>query len=388
MSNNKKHALLSPSAAHRWLNCPKAPRLEATVEDTGSDYAREGSLAHAYCARKLKATLGRDTQAEEAEIAELRSQYHTGEMDGYTDAYAAEVLDRYNTAKATTRDAVLAVETRLELEEWIPGAHGTADATIIADETMEIIDFKYGKGVRVEAPDNPQMMIYALGAWAQFNWLYAIERVRMTIIQPRLDNVSSWTVSVDALLEWADEVLRPRALAAYAGDGEATPGEWCRFCKVKSQCAALAGKCRDVAESVTDPALMTPERMAADVLPWLATIKSWVSGVEEYALAQALGGVRYPGYKLVEGRSVRRITDEGAVAEALAREGYAPEEYLKPAALYGIGELERMMGKKRFALVCGDYIEKPRGKPALAPASDKRAEYTPGDDFEGVVHDS
>lgn len=385
MSDDKKHALLSPSAAHRWLNCPRAPRLEATVEDTGSDYAREGTLAHAYCARKLKAALGRDTRAEEEEIAELRDRYHAAEMDEHTDAYAAEVLGRYNAAKAVTHDAVLAVETRLELDEWVPGAHGTSDATIIADGTMEIIDFKYGKGVRVEAADNPQMMIYALGAWARFNWLYAIERVRMTIIQPRLDNVSDWTVSAEALLEWAEEVLRPRALAAYGGDGEPVPGEWCRFCKVKSRCAALAGKCRQVAESVANPALIPPERMAADVLPWLATIKSWVSGVEEYALAQALGGVKFPGYKLVEGRSVRRITDERAVAALMAAEGYAPEEYLKPAALLGIGELERMMGKKRFAAVCADYIDKPRGKPTLVTADDKRAEYTAGDDFEGVV---
>ena len=184
------HALLSPSAAHRWLHCTAAPRLEENQPDSGSDYAREGTLAHAYCALKLKKYLGLPTADEEKEIEALR-QYHTGEMDEYTDTYVSIVLEKFNAARAHTADAQLLVETRLDFSEWVPEAFGTGDAVIIADSILDISDFKYGKGVRVEAKDNPQMKIYALGAYAAFSFEYNIQRVRMTIIQPRLDNLST-----------------------------------------------------------------------------------------------------------------------------------------------------------------------------------------------------
>lgn len=379
------HALLSPSAAHRWINCTAAPRLEATMEDSGSSYAAEGTLAHAYCAMKLKGFLGRDTSAEAEEIRELESLYHTGEMDEYTDAYKTIVLEKYNAARAVTRDAQLLVETRLDFSNYIPDAFGTADAIIIADGTMEVIDFKYGKGVRVSAFRNPQMMIYALGAYDRFNFEYRIDRVRMTIVQPRIDNLSEFELPVSDLLAWTDEVLVPKAHEAYGGNGAQVPGDWCQFCKVKSICRALAEKCTGAASGYPDPKLLSPEELAADVLPLLATVKTWLAGVEDYALQQALGGVKLPGWKVVEGRSVRKITDQDAAAVALCDAGYEIADISKPWELRTITELEKLVGKKQFAAICNDFIEKPKGKPTLAPESDKRPAIDPvAEDFGGI----
>lgn len=379
------HALLSPSAAHRWMNCGAAPRLEATVPDTESSYAQEGTLAHAYCARKLKDYLGLPTAAEEREIAELADMYHTGEMDEYTDAYAAIVLEKLNSARMVTRDARLLVETRLDFSAYVPEAFGTSDATIIADGCMEIIDFKYGKGVKVSAVNNPQMMIYALGAYEAYNFEYRIESVRMTIVQPRIDNLSEFEMTVPELLEWAENELRPKAAAAYAGDAPQSPGDWCQFCKVKCRCKALAGRAVALSAEHRDPGLVAPDKMATDILPWLPIIKAWCASVEDYALQQALAGVSYPGFKLVEGRSNRRITDVEAVAAILAAEGYDPAEYMKPATLCGISDLEKMVGKKRFTALCADYIIKPQGKPALVSEDDKRPAYNAAtEDFSGI----
>ena len=375
------HALLSPSAAHRWINCAAAPRLEATVEDSGSSYAAEGSLAHAYCAKKLKEYLGRPTDGEQAEIAELDAQYHSGEMDEYTDTYKVIVLEKLNAALERTPDAQLLVETRLDFSDYVPEAFGTADAIIIADGCMEVIDFKYGKGVRVSAENNPQMMIYALGAFARFSFEYHIDRVRMTIVQPRIDNLSEWELSIKELTNWTETVLIPAAEKAYKGDGPQNPGGWCQFCKVKSSCRALANQCTTMAKDYADK-ILTPEELANDVLPRLATVKTWLAGVEEYALQQALSGVEIPGWKIVEGRSVRKITDISGAASALSNAGYATADIYKPQELRTITELEKLAGKKQFAAICGDYIVKPQGKPTLAPVSDKRPAINPiADDF-------
>lgn len=378
------HALLSPSAAHRWINCAAAPRLEANVEDTGSSFAAEGTLAHAYCAKKLKEHLGLPTDGEQTEIAELNEQYHTGEMDEYTDTYKVNVLEKLNAALAKTSDAQLLVETRLDFSEYIPDAFGTADAIIIADGCMEVIDFKYGKGVRVSAENNPQMLIYALGAFARFSFEYHIDRVRMTIVQPRIDNLSEWELSIKELTNWTEAVLIPAAEKAYKGDGPQNPGGWCQFCKVKSSCRALANQCTTLSKDYADK-ILTPEELANDVLPMLATVRKWLSGVEEYALGQALAGVLFPGWKIVEGRSVRKITDQEAVAAELDKAGYLPEQIYRPKELRTITDLEKLTGKKNFAAICGEYIEKPQGKPTLAPDSDKRKAIDPvADDFKDV----
>ena len=379
------HALLSPSSAHRWLNCTAAPRLEANVVDEGSSFAAEGTLAHAYCALKLKDYMNLPTDGEVEEINELNSQYHTGEMDEYTDTYKTIVLEKYNAARVATPDARLLIETKLDFSAYVPEAFGTADAIIIADGVMEVIDFKYGKGVKVSAYSNPQMMIYALGAYDRFSFDYRIERVRMTIVQPRIDNLSEYEISVEDLMQWTQTVLTPKAKEAHDGGGLPVPGEWCQFCKVKSSCRALTECCKQTAEKYPDPKLLSAEELAGDVLPYLATIKTWLAGVEEYALKQALSGIRLPGYKLVEGRSVRRITDVDAAALALNRAGYKTAEIYKPQELRAITDLEKLTGKKQFAVICGEYIEKPQGKPTLAPESDKRPAIDPvADDFKDV----
>lgn len=377
------HALLSPSASHRWLHCTAAPRLEEGIKDEGSDYAAEGTLAHAYCAMKLKNFLGLPTDGEKEEIAALQEKYGTGEMAEYTDTYATIVLEKYNAARAATPDAQLLVETRLDFSDYVPEAFGTADAIIIADGTMEVIDFKYGKGVKVSAVENPQMMIYALGAYARFAFEYRIDNLRATIVQPRIDNLSEYEITVEELTAWAANVLAPAAEKAYKGEGPQTPGAWCQFCKVKNQCRALANKCKEVV--AVDPKLITPEELAKDVLPMVPIVKTWISGVEDFALAQALSGVQLPGWKIVEGRSVRKITDTDSVAAVLTKNGYKQNDIFKPVEMRTITDLEKLVGKKQFAAMCGEWINKPQGKPTLAPEGDKRKAIDPiADDFKGI----
>lgn len=379
-----KHALLSPSAAHRWMNCTAAPLLEKDVEDKSSTFAEEGTLAHAYCAKKLKEFLGLSVDEENAEIAQLNEQYHSGEMDEYTDTYKTIVLEKFNAARAKTKDAQLLVEVKLDFSHYVPDAFGTSDAIIIADGVMEVIDFKYGKGVKVSAVENPQMMIYAIGAWDLFNFEYDIHKVRMTIVQPRIDNLSEFELDAADLINWVVNELEPKAHEAYAG-GKQKPGEWCRFCKVKATCKALSSLCIDAQQANPDPRKISKEVMETTILPFLSTFKTWLSGIEEYSLEQALSGVQYKGYKIVEGRSIRKITDPTAVMQLLDKEGFAKEDYIKPTELRSITDLERLVGKKRFGAICAEYINKPQGKPTLVPDSDKRPAFNQAaDDFKDI----
>lgn len=379
-----KHALLSPSAAHRWMNCTAAPLLERDVEDKGSTFAEEGTLAHAYCAKKLKEFLGLSVDEEKAEIAQLNEQYHSGEMDEYTDTYKTIVLEKFNAARAKTKDAQLLVEVKLDFSHYVPDAFGTSDAIIIADGVMEVIDFKYGKGVKVSAVENPQMMIYALGAWDLFNFEYDIRKVRMTIVQPRIDNLSEFELDAADLINWAVDELQPKANEAYAG-GKQKPGNWCQFCKVKASCKALSSMCIEAQQANPDPRKISKEVMENTILPLLSTFKTWLTGVEEYSLEQALNGVQYQGFKIVEGRSIRKITNPTAVMELLDKEGFAKESYIKPTELRSITDLEKLIGKKRFGAICAEYINKPQGKPTLVPESDKRPAFNQAaDDFKDI----
>ncbi len=381
------HALLSPSAAHRWINCTAAPRLEEKIEDRGSSYAEEGSLAHAYCAKKLKTFLGIPTDGEDQEIAELNEEYHTGEMDEYTDTYVTIVLEKFNAARAKTKDAQLLVEVKLDFSRYVPDAFGTADAVIIADGCIDVIDFKYGKGVKVSAYENPQMKIYAIGAYDAFSFEYNIDRVRMTIVQPRIDNLSTFELSAEDLNGWAENTLKPAAVEAYGPNGKQKPGVWCQFCKVKSSCRALAVICIETAGSYQDPKLVTPEEMAVEILPKIATIKTWLAGIEEFTLQEALNGTSYPGYKIVAGRSIRKIVDPQAVMTALNANLFKDDDYMKPRELRSIGDLEKLVGKKKFTEICGQWIDKPQGKPTLVPDSDKRPAFNgAADDFKDIQY--
>lgn len=379
-----QHAFLSPSASHRWLNCTPAPHLEYDVEDKGSDFALEGTLAHAYCARRLKEMLELPHEEEDAEIAELHDRFYAKEMDEYVDYYVTTVWQKYLEASDKTRDAKLLVEVRLDFSKYIPESFGTSDAVIIADGMMEVIDFKYGKGVKVDAKDNPQMQIYALGAYEAFSDEYRIESVRMTIVQPRIDNVSVADISISDLVAWGYMILRPRAYMAYRGEGEQVPGEWCQFCKVKPRCKAIATKSMEIVHRFDDKDLLTKEDMEKEILPALPVVRTWLDGIEKYALDQALSGVDYEGYKVVAGRSIRRITDAEAVSDVLSRNGYSTELFLKPRELRTITDLEKLIGRSKFSELCGEYIDKPQGKPTLVPVTDKRPPFNPADDFAGI----
>lgn len=375
-----KHALLSPSASHRWLNCTAAPRLEERVPDKESDYALEGTLAHAYCAKGLKGLLGLPTDGEDREIEELKGKYFTDEMLGHVETYVQIVGNKLTEASRRVSDSRLIVEQRLDFTRWVPGSFGTADAVIITDGTLEVIDFKYGKGVEVSAEWNPQMMIYALGAIAEFEDEYNIRRVRMTIVQPRLENLSEFELDVPALMWWAADVLKPKAREAMSGEGRQNCGEWCRFCGVKNSCAKLAGECLTIAEEFAGQETVTDEDMARRILPKLATVKAWASSMEEYALEKALSGTVYEGFKLVEGRSIRKITDPGQLAERLIGKGFPSEKIFRPVELETLTSLERLVGKKDFAAIAEGLIEKPQGKPTLVPESDKRPAFNRAED--------
>ena len=229
------------------------------------------------------------------------------------------------------------------------------------------------------------MMIYGLGAYEAYSFEYNIQRVRMTIVQPRLDNLSTYEMSVEDLLAWADKELAPKAKQAYAGDGPQNPGDWCQFCKVKHCCKALAKRCTEPATTKPDLNLLTPEEMARDILPLLDTVATWLKGVQDYTLNQALAGVSFPGFKLVAGRSNRKITDPDAAKKALVDAGFAEDAIMKPREMRGITDLEKLVGAKRFGVICKPWIVKPQGKPTLVPDTDKRPAYDPvADDFAGI----
>lgn len=380
------HALLSPSSSHRWLHCTPSARLEEHVPDEGSLFAEEGSIAHAGCAMRLLQLLGgAEKQIEQAEAEyNAGAQWHCTEMDDAIDLYVSAVWDKYQERRKTTPDAQLLVERRLDFTEWVPEAFGTGDAIIIADDLIEIVDFKYGKGVEVSAVENSQMMIYALGALSEFDSDYRINRVRMTIVQPRKHNYSDFEMSVSDLTTWAVDTLVPIAKKAYAGEGEQLPGEWCRFCKIKATCAKLANQAISVYTQHEDKARITDTEMPA-ILALIPAIKSWCTAVEDYATARAIAGDEFKGFKLVEGRSIRQIEDPAAFADKLSEAGY--DNIYRAPELKTIGELEKMIGKAKFAALANGYVVKPAGKPTLVPESDKRQPIhvnTAADDFKDI----
>ena len=378
------HALLSPSSSHRWIHCTPSARLEENVEDKGSEFAEQGTCAHALCECKLRHLLGAEDLESIKEYQALRDKWHDKEMEVCTDDYVEIVWNKYQAALKEDPRAQLLIEQRLDFSSWIPDSFGTADAEVVTERTLEVIDFKYGKGVEVSAVKNTQMMIYALGALGNYDLDYDIEEVRMTIVQPRLHNVSEWTITTEELKAWADSTLRERARIAYEGKGEQQAGEWCRFCKVKARCAALANEALAAYTQHTDKTLISDDDMPS-ILGLIPAIKSWCTAVEDYATAQAIEGHKWSGFKLVEGRSIRKITDPDGLASKLEFAGY-PNIY-KPSELLPLGELEKYVGKKTFAQLSEGYIEKPAGKPTLVSEDDKRPEInvnTAVEDFKDV----
>ena len=371
-----RHAFLSASASHRWLSCPPSAKLCAEVKDESSPYAKQGTDAHELCEYKVLKALG-----EEAKDPTENLDYFDTEMNESTDEYCNYVLEQYEKAKQLCRDPQVLVEQRLDFSKWVPDGFGTGDCLIIADKVLQIIDFKYGLGILVEAENNPQMMCYALGALDTYDGIYDIESVEMTIFQPRRSNISTYKISKDDLLRWAEDILSPIAQLAYNGEGEFNAGDHCQFCKVKATCRKRAEYSMELAAyDFKEPATLD-ENEIAELLPKINNLVAWANDIKDYALQQALSGVAYKGFKVVEGKSNRKYTDEAAVAEAVTQSGYDPYE----KKLLGITAMTSLLGKKKFEELLSELITKPPGKPALVPESDKRpALNTATDDFKNV----
>ncbi len=357
------HAVLSASGSHRWLNCTPSARLELEFENTGSEAAREGTAAHALCEHKLKRALHMRSRRPV-------SDYDSDEMEECTDAYVDFVMEQYEAAKQVCKDPVVLIEQRLDFSCYVPDGFGTGDCLIISDDRLHIIDFKYGMGVLVEAENNPQMKLYALGALAVYDALYDIREVSMTIFQPRRESVSTWTIPVEDLKAWAENELKPRAKMAYDGEGEYLPGEWCTFCRAAVRCRARAEEKLKLAQTeFRMPPLLTDAEIE-DILAVLPDLTKWANEITTYALDAALNhGKEWNGFKVVEGRSVRKYRDEAAVAEAAKEAGYKD---IYRQSLIPLTEMQRLMGKDRFEAILGGLITKAPGKPTLVPKSDRR----------------
>lgn len=372
------HAMLSASGASRWMACTPSARLEQQFENKTSDYAAEGTLAHELGELKLRKELeGLSTRSFNSKVKKIQeNKLYTADMPDYVDMYVETCLERVSEAKATTPDALFKIEQRLDFSEWVPEGFGTGDFVIIADGTMEVCDLKYGKGVPVSANNNKQMMLYALGAISEFSFLYDIEKVRMTIIQPRLDNISTFEVTVEDLLKWAEEYVKPKAELAIKGEGEFCAGDHCKFCRAKAVCRARAEKNLELAKYEFEKPPTMDNNDIAYVLSKVDELVSWASDVKEYALEEALKGEEFEGYKVVEGRSNRKWSSEDDVAEVLIGQGFK-ENLIYTKKLTGITNMESAIGKKEVQRLLGDYIIKPVGKPTLVPVADKREPYNP-----------
>ncbi|MBI5994026.1 DUF2800 domain-containing protein [Clostridium perfringens] len=362
------HAFLSPSASHRWLNCPPSAKLCATLPDQTSPYAAQGTDAHELCAYLVEKALGRDVKDPTESLS-----FYDAEMQTCAEGYAEFVMQEYELAKQTCPDTDVLIEQKVDFSKWVEGGTGTADCILLSDGTAEIIDYKHGLGVMVSAESeefggNPQLMCYALGLIDMFDGIYNIDTIRMAIYQPRRDNVSICQISKDDLMKWAEETLAPTAILATKGEGEFKAGDHCQFCKVKATCRKRAEYNLEMAKYDFEvPATLEDHEIEA-ILMKVDQLTSWAEDVKEYALNQALQGKEYEHFKVVEGRSNRKYTDENAVAFAVKDAGFDPYE----KKLLGITAMTSLLGKKKFDELLGGLTMKPPGKPTLVSKSDKR----------------
>ncbi len=369
-----KHAILSASGAHRWLNCPPSAQLERQFSEQASAAAKEGTIAHVLAEQKLRGALGFFS-------ADVEGLDADEEMDRYTNDYVDFVLESIESAKLQCPDPRVLIEQRLDFSEFVPEGFGTGDCIIVGDGSLHVIDFKYGQGVVVECEDNPQMKLYALGALNLFDVLYDIDEIAMSIFQPRRDNISTSRIRKEELLHWAENELRPIAKQAYGGEGEYRSGDWCRFCRAAVRCRARAKEKLDLCryEFALPPTLSDQE--ISTILGTLDDLTTWANDIKTYALEMAVRNAKHwEGFKLVEGRSNRKYIDEEKVAEAAIAYGFTD---IYRQSLITLTEMEKQMGKKKFNEILGDLIEKPRGKPTLVPITDKRPEMI----IENAKHD-
>lgn len=394
--SERAHALLSASGSKRWLTCTPSARAEDLfvselkrqgIEEETSEFALEGTAAHEYSEILLNRELGNLTKAQATkQISKFKktNQYYSEELEEYVQVYVDYVLERVNEAKSATSDALVLIEQRLDFSAYVPNGFGTGDVLIIGDGKLEIIDLKYGKGVPVSAHENTQMMLYGVGASDAYAFMYDIEDISMTIVQPRLDSISTYTINTDELTDWAETTVKAKAEEADRGDGEYVPGDHCRFCKIKSSCRARAEQALEVAKAEFDeedgsitidlpkPATLTDEELA-NILFVVSDIEKWCKDIQNFALEQAVSGNKIEGFKLVEGRSNRKIIDTVEAANRLL-DLVDEDKIYKPQELKGISDLEKAVGKKTLTELLEGLIVKPQGKPVLVPADDPRKE--------------
>jgi len=357
------HAILSASSSHRWLHCLPSARLELEFENTSGEAAKAGTAAHELSEHKLKKALHMRSKRPV-------SEYDSDEMEECTDDYVAFIMEQVELARKSCTDPIVLIEQRLDFSCYVPDGFGTGDCVIISDDRLHIVDFKYGIGVLVDAENNPQMKLYALGALEIYDSLYDIKEVSMTIFQPRRENVSTWTLPVEELKAWAEEELKPKAAKAYQGEGEYIPGPWCTFCKASIRCRARADEKLKLAQKEFKmPPLLTDSEIE-EILMIIPDLTKWANEITAYATDAAVNhGKVWSGFKVVEGRSVRKYKDEDAVAEKAIESGYK-DIYRK--SLIPLTEMQKMMGKTKFEEILSGLIIKPPGKPTLVPSSDKR----------------
>ena len=373
------HAFLSPSASHRWLNCPPSAKLCAEVPDASSPYAQQGTDAHSLCAYLVEKALGRDTRDPTGTL-----KYYDAEMQECAEGYASFVMEEYERAKQTCPDTAVLIEQKVDFSPWVKGGTGMADCILLADGMAEVIDYKHGLGIMVSAESeefggNPQLMCYCLGVLEMFDGIYNIDTIKMSIYQPRRENVSTYTMSKADLLQWANGTLAPAALLAQEGKGEFQAGNHCQFCKVKAACRKRAEYNLELARYDFEMPATLEEHEIDAILLKADQLISWASDVKEYALNQALQGTDYSHFKVVEGRSNRKYTNEDDVAKTVMAAGYDPYE----KSILGITAMSKLLGKKKFNELLGSLICKPQGKPTLVSRSDKRPtmKNTAQDDF-------
>lgn len=363
----EEHALLSASSSHRWLCCTPSAKLEESFENKSSVFAEEGTAAHALAEYKLKKYFGE-------KVKKPKSEFDEKELEYYTDIYFDYACELISEAKARSKDPIILVEQKLDFSNYVPEGFGTGDLVIVADKILDIMDLKYGKGVEVSAVNNPQMMLYAIGALNLFDSLYDIEKVRMTICQPRLDNISTFEIKVEDLIKWAKDVVKPKAELAIKGEGEFCAGEHCRFCRARLNCRARAEENMKMAQYDFRKGPFLTEDEITEILSNIDEFQKWASDIQAYALDKAINqNKKWDGFKLVEGRSSRKYSDEEAVSKTLTGAGFK-EEDIYSKNLLGITAMEKAIGKKKFKELLKDLVYKPQGKLTLVLESDKRTE--------------
>lgn len=376
--NTRSHALLSASGAGRWINCTPSAKLEDEYgEKRSSSYAQEGTLAHElselYLNRDVLKAIT-DDQFEKRLESIMANDLFSEEMLEIVPIYTDYCSSQLAEAKTVNPLAVMEIEQKLDLTEYVPESFGTADCVIINDDLIEVIDLKYGKGVPVYADWNKQLMLYGLGALRKYDTMYDIENVRLTIVQPRISNISSFLISVDELRKWAEEELRPKAELAFNGKGELNAGEWCKFCAVRNRCRKLYEQQFEIAKhEFAEPTLLTDDEIA-DIVLRTPKLIEWANSITEYAQAKALTeNKQWPGLKLVEGISRRKWIDEDQASNAIfARCPELSEDEIFSMKLKPITSIEKIIGKKRFEEILSDVVIKPQGKPTLVSLEDKR----------------